>query len=306
MRTFAAFAIPYAVLVGCTSPNVTAEVGTFAEAVQDVSKDYRNALAIDGGTIREGQIEALVADRRQLLQLSVGCDQVGTNDPAASITDCSLDDSGVTLPENSVARAETQLLLLADYFAALDTLVKSTGPTDIQNGTATALAAVGELDKVLPKPGLGAFAKTLQERRSGIANLAGFAAEQYKMRQLRKVVTEADPAVRRLVLALKDSAVAAGVERPVDAYDRLVEKQNAMDDLAQSNDPAAYRAAIQAFLAEYDAFVVYRKTGLVPRLDLIAATHAALKDRLTGSATLPEIATLIDRLNSLKTDFDQE
>ena len=79
-----------------------------------------------------------------------------------------------------------------------------------------------------------------------------------------------------------------------------------MDDLAQSNDPAAYRAAIQAFLAEYDAFVVYRKTGLVSRLDLIAETHAALKDRLTGSATLPEIATLIDRLNSLKTDFDQE
>jgi hypothetical protein len=303
MRLIPLLAIPVAINVGCTSPNVTAEVGTFAEAVKGVSAEYRTALAIDSGTIREGQVEALVADRRQLLQLTTGCDQLGTNDPTVSISDCAIDESGVVLPENSVARAETQLLLLADYFAALDTLAKSKGPTDIQNGTAAALAAVGELDKVLPKPGLGAFAQTLQERRTGIANLAGFAAEQYKMRELRKVVTEADPAVARLVRALKDSALAAGIEPPSAAYDRLVQKQNAMDDLAADGDPAAYRAAIQAFLAEYDAFVAYRKTGLIPRLDLIAETHAALKDRLTGSATLAEIATLIDRLNSLKSDL---
>jgi hypothetical protein len=303
MRVSPIWIAPFCLVAACSSPDLTAEVGTFAEAVRGVSGEYRSALAIDSGTVRRGQVDALVADRKQVVQLSTACDQLGTNDPAVSVSDCVLDDSTVVLPENSMARAEMQLLLLADYFAALDTLVKSKGPTDIQNATAAALSAVGKLDAALPKPGLGAFAQTLQDRRAGITKAAGLLAEQYKYGQLRKVVAEADPAVSRIVLALKDAAVAAGVEPPAAAYDRLVEKQNAMDD-ASRGDPAVYRAAVDAFYAEYDAFVAYRKSGLIPRLDLIKATHAALRQRLSGPASLTDVATLIDRLNTLKSDSE--
>lgn len=303
MRTSAYWLAPVCIIAACSSPDLTAEVGSFAEAVQNVSGEYRSALAIDSETVRRGQIDALVADRKQVVQLSTACDQLGTDDPASHISDCVIDDSTVVLAENSAARAETQLLLLADYFAALDALVKSKGPTDIKNASAAALSSIGLLDAALPKPGLGAFAKTLQERRAGIANAAGFLAEQYRYGQLRKIVAEADPAVSRIVLALKDAALAAGVESPGEAYDRLVEKQNAMD-AASRGDPANYRAAVEAFYAEYDAFVAYGRSGLIPKLDLIKATHAALRQRLSGPASLEEIAKLISQLNALKSDFE--
>ena len=49
--------------VGCTSPDISAEVGTFSKAVTEVSGQYRRELAIGPGTVREGQVAALVGAR---------------------------------------------------------------------------------------------------------------------------------------------------------------------------------------------------------------------------------------------------
>jgi hypothetical protein len=288
---------------GCTSPDVSAEVGTFSKAVTEVSASYRQSLGIGPATIREGQIAALVGDRTSSLGLATDCLSEGTGDDQVSISSCVLDDGGITLGEHTLARAETQLILLADYFAAIDALAKSTSPVDVENAASAAIASVGALDAALPGTGLGAFAATLKERRTGISKVSGFLTDQYRYGKLRRIVADADPAVSRIVLALRDAAEANGVEPTRAAYERLNEARGRMDALQLGGSDAEYAAAVRGFMAEYDAFVAYRKTGLLPRLELIAETHAALRDRLTGPATTGEIIALIDRLNAIDVAF---
>lgn len=290
-------------LAACTSPDISAEVGTFSKAVTDVSAQYRRELAIGPGTIREGQVAALVADRKKILQLSVACDALGANDRRAKISECVVDDDGVLPLENSVARAATQLDLLADYFESIDALAKAKGPTDIQNASAAAIDAVGGLATAAGGTGLGNFAALLQDRRAGITKGAGFIADQYRYAKLRSIVAGADEAVQRLVIALVDTAVTKGQDKTSVAYLELADAQDAMGKAKRNGNDAEYASAIRAFHKEYDEFVAYRSSALVPRIALIGETHAALLNRLSGPATPAEITSLIDKLKAIQAGF---
>jgi hypothetical protein len=293
-----------ALVCACTSPDISAEVGTFSNAVTDVSGQFRREMSIGPGTVREGQVAALVGDRKKILQLSEACDAVGTNDRRAKISECRINDDGVLPAENSVARAATQLDLLAAYFASLDALAKAKGPTDIQNAAGAAIDAVGGLSGAIGGSGLAGFTKLLQENRAGITKAAGFAADQYRYGKLRSIVSGADASVQRIVLALADTAEANGQDPTTVAYERLTSAQDAMGQAKRNGTDAEYAAAIRAFQQAYDDFVSYRRTALIPRLSLIAETHAALRDRLAGPATPEEIILLIEKLKAIQAGFE--
>jgi hypothetical protein len=289
---------------GCASPDLGPEMTAFSEAVTSVSQQYRGELGIGPDAIQTGQIDALVADRGATLALSTGCDALGTGDLRASVSDCNLDFGDLKPGLGSPGRAAQQLELIDSYFTALQALATSTAPTDIQNATAAALDAVGALSSALPEPGLGAFAAELKSRRDPISKAAGFLAEQRRIAALRRVVRAADLPIARIVLDLKETAAALGSPVAATRYDQLNARQEEMDAAQTSSNDAAYRAAVVAFLAEYEAFLDYRRNGLIPRLDLIESTHGALRARISGGASLAEVRALIAKLNELKAGFN--
>jgi hypothetical protein len=289
---------------GCTSPKLDAEMAAFSGAVSDVSKQYRSELGISPDAILAGQIDALVADRGETLSLTESCDAIGANDERANVSDCQLNFGGLNPALGTRGRAAQQLELLESYFAALQSLATATGPADVQNATAAALDAIGALSKAVPTPGLGAFAADLKAKRDPISKAAGFLVEQKRIAALRRVVTSADLPISRIVLDLKDTAESLGAATPEAALDRLDASQIEMDTAQASGSDAAYRAAVVAFLAEYERFLAYRRTALIPRLDLIASTHAALRDRIASGATIGEVRDLIAKLSELKAGLD--
>jgi hypothetical protein len=287
-------------LSACSTPDLSAEVGTFSNAVTDVSSEYRSALAIGPSTIREGQIAAVVRDRKKVVQLSEGCDAIGTGDERYSVESCVVDDERVLPDEGSVARAAVQLDILADYFAALETLATARTATDVENAAAAATGSITELAKAT---GAGSVAKALSSRREAIGKAAGFAIEQYRYSRLRSVVRNADLPIARLLLDLQDTAIAHGQKDPKAAYDALRTAQDEMDAAKASGSDASYEAKVRAFYAAYDDFTVFRRRGLVPRLSMIRETHGALRDRLNAGASVAEILTLIDKLKAIDGGF---
>ena len=249
-------------------------------------------------------MNALVADRKLLIDLTEECDAVGSNDTRPKLSDCVINDEGLSLLENSVARAATQIELLANYFAALDALAKSKGPSDIENAAGAAISSIGGFAAAVPGGGLGEFATSLQDRRTGIIKASSFFADQYRHRKLRSVVSMADPAIERIVLALVDTAEMNGIPPTSEAYLRLTDAQDLMDTAKNAPSDVEYASAIRNFFAAYDEFVLYREKGLIPRLELIRETHAALLARLNGPATPQEIIALIDKLKVIETGFE--
>ena len=286
-------------MAGCTTPDLSAEVRSFSTSVQDVSADYRQALAIGPDAGHTGKIAALVADRSGSLQLSEDC-----FDRRADVSACVIDETGLTLPEGSLAGAAGQLDMLSDYFTALDLLVTSKGPTDIQNAAALALDSVTSVSTTLAGGGASTFAGELSARRTGISQVAGFLAEQNRYRKLRQIVAQADPAIERLVLSLIDTSISHGIASGTAAEDRMDAAQAAMDEAQSSGTDAGYEAAILRFLAAHQALVTEKQNGLAQRLRLIRQTHAALLRRLSGPPSPEEVVALIERLKSLQSGLE--
>ena len=283
------------VMASCTTPDLSAEVESFSNSVQDVSDAYRQALNIGTDTDRNGKIAALVADRSSVLQLSEAC-----SDRRASAAECVIDETGLTLPEGSVARAARQLDMLSDYFAALELLVTSRTPADIQTAAALALDSLTSVADTLSGGGTSTFAQGLSARRTGITQVAGFLAEQNRYGKLRQIVTRADPAIERLVLSLIDTSISQGGASGTQAQDRLDEAEAAMIAAKTGGTDAEYEAAIRNFMSAHTALVTEMHSGLVQQLRLIRATHAALLKRLSGPPSPKEVVALIERLKTLQ------
>lgn len=300
MRFIALFGAGLAIC-GCSIPDVGPELGAFSGAVNDVAQDYRRELNITDGTARDGLVDALVANRRALVSLSDGCEELGDNFSRGSLSDCNLDFGDISPLELTPAEAQSILLSIENYFEALSGLANATNEADIENATGGLIDALGKLSAAAgtEQRGLTNFVGELQEDREGLVGVAGLVARGMQIRTLRRVVEDAEGPMRRLVQALIDTAVASGAQTSNAAKKTLTDAQDALEDAQFGGSDAEYRAALRSFLIAYDRFIEHQKTALVPRLYSIAATHSALNARLQRGASLDEVVTFLEELKEL-------
>ncbi len=278
-------------LAGCTTPDVSSELQTLSTAFNDIGDDYRRTVGINPNSLREAEIDVLVRDRRKVLQINAECQL----NPSA----CALEKSDVTPPVGSTARAELILQQISAYLASLDALAQAQTPGEIQTSAAGLIDGFSDFaDKV----GTGTFsgpALALSSRKDGLSQAAGFVANQQRYRVLRRVTTDAHPGLERVMLELRDRAVAAGAPSTDAAFLALEAAQDRMDEAKLNGSDAQYRRAIRDFLVALDRYRAFGKNGIVPRLELIVQAHAALVERLQKPASAKEIATLVKTLKAI-------
>ena len=293
------------VVASCTTPNLSGELTSFSGSVGSVSSKYKTALGLDGeATIRAAETDALVADRRKLIQLTSACQGVAGRIPGQSLDDCRINRDNAEPPEISKARALNQLTYLADYVEALSLLATANTPAEIDTASATLINAVGALSGETGG-GLVGLAADLKADKEAIGDSLNFAAEQYRYRRLRRIVAAADPAVARIVENLVQVAEAEGHATAAAEFAKLRAAQTKMDLAKLQGTDAAYRTAITEFYAAFDAYKKALETGVVPQIYRISTTHNALLRRLESPKDPEEVLALLKQLKDLQTAFEE-
>lgn len=290
-------------LASCSTPDISTEAGLFADAVGTVSGEYETAVGANADAVREAEIEALVRDRTKTLSLDGACEGYAADTAGITIADCKVIRPELVYAEGTAARAAIQIGRVRDYVEALSLLASSQTEADIGIAAAALIDSVDKLAVATTSKGLIDFAAPLTARKDAIAEVLTFAVRQQRYRLLRKVTSDVDLPLRRILISLTETAVSSGQPSVRDSYEKLRAAQNRMDDTLIDGSDAEYRAAIKAFLAAQEAYASFSGQGLTARLRLIADTHSALAQRLRRPASLEEIVALLEQLKAIQGIF---
>ncbi|WP_299706984.1 hypothetical protein [uncultured Tateyamaria sp.] len=289
--------ITCAALAGCTTPDVTGDIGAAQALIFELHPKLNKQLEPVARADLSAAEQGLINSGKGVLEL-VNCDLPLDLDAYGLLNDCHLVNAASPLQENVNAYSVlAYVAVLDDYFAALSALAKSDSADAVQAQTAAAFAALAHLGQGRGGA-LGQLGAAAARNQDVGSRAAGFAANQFRINALRRVVAKADPLIRsggELAAAYFE-----GVGSPVAvAHDKMFEAQEQASLASLRGDKPAHRAALdrlKRFHAEFEQAV---KSSPATALRTLTRHHALLLKRLTGSPQPEEILQSLTQIDAL-------
>ncbi len=279
----------------CTTPDVSKEIEAGSVLAAETGKALRTRLAPLAKSERAAAEDEVIQLGEPVVSLNGTCDINAARAAGMARTDCALEeliDPGEG-PVNATATLQATVELEA-YFAALKVLTETSASGEIASNAEALLTALGQTGSLRSKT-LQRIAAGATENADVVVKVVGFAAERYRVRQLRRVVREADPVIGNLTeiaAAYLDTNVDPSVAR---AQERLTNADAEMNLALASGDTARHRRAVanlRTALAEYQKA---EANATAASLLTLRQLHRDLLVRLTSGVTSEEIqATLND------------
>lgn len=289
-------------LAGCTIPDVSGELTTMDKAVADTARDYRAALQIDAGSGQRSLINAAVANRSVVMDLTDGC-QARAARVQGIAQNCDIDAGGLPDLTLSLGRADQQWRMISGYVQALTELASARSDAEVSKASGKLTGALSRMSQTVSGGSVSPLLVKLADNKAGVDKAISLAVRQYQFRELRKAINKGHAPLARILLNLRDVAKANGAQSRQQAFLKLQDAADHADELRQTGSDAQYRAALRDLYQARDAFHAYERTGLIPRLERLVRVHGALRDRVNQRATPQEIAALLEDLRDLEQSF---
>lgn len=284
------------VQTACTTPDVSKELAAANTLATQTGESLQERLAPIAKAELKAAEEALIRDGGTVIAIEGSCDIAAARGAGLARADCMLlnwADPGAG-PVNATAALEAINVVQA-YFAALKDLYETSAPSDIATRTDALLAALAQAGSGQSMT-LQRLAAEAAEHKPVLVKTVGFAAEQYRTSQLRRVVRKADPLLHdltRTASAYLDTDLDPTLAK---AQTALADAREKMLDAQFSGDAARYRQAIADLRTAFDNFKTAEANASAAGLLTLRQLHASLLARLTGGGSPAEIQATLNTL----------
>ena len=286
-----------AALAACTTPDVTGEIeaaqALLSKLRPPLSKQLEPAARADLRAAEQG----LINTGQGVLEL-VNCDLSLDLDAYGLLNDCHLVNAADSTQEEVNAYSVLEYVTaLDDYFQALNALAKSDSADAVQAQTTAAFAALAQLGQGR-SGALGQLGAAAARNQDIGTRAAGFAANQFRINALRRVVTKADPLIRSG--GVHAAAYFEGPDSPVTvANEKMFQAQEQATRAGLRGDKPAQRAAVDRLKRFHAGFEKAEKASPATAFRTLTRHHALLRERLTGSPEPEEILQSLTQIDAL-------
>ncbi len=280
----------------CTTPDISKELTAANTLATETGKALQKRLApISKAELRTAE-EALIQNGNTVLSIEGTCDISAARGAGLAQTDCTLlnwakPGAG---PVNATATLEAMDVVQA-YFTALKDLSETSAPADIALKTDALFGALAQTGSDQSKS-LQRLAAEAAKNKPVVVKVVGFAAEQYRTSQLRRVVRKADPLIHdltRTASAYLDSDIDPLL---VKAQKTLTDAREELLNAQESGDAVRYRNAIAALRTAFVNFKTAEAKSSAAGLLTLRQLHKNLLTRLNGEGSPAEIQATLNSL----------
>lgn len=286
-------------MAGCTSPDVSAHLTAtrtaYTSLQTQIGPDYAQKAKDEKAAAEARAIQTTSA----VISYAGDCDYAAARESIAVLSNCTEVSYVDPAAEPGHGTEITDFLTLLDgYLTALEAIATSQSPAEARAQAQAVIEAFGQPDPARPKA-FEQLGRVLRERQAVITQVTEFAVKQARVSALRRATQRAGPILIKAV-----PVVAELIEEQdtplIEAQERLLEAQLAVNDLEGSNRPLAYRDAIKEAREAHKAFLTAQTESAGTKLYLLLRAHDQLIARLKPGADAEEFVDLLETLRDLR------
>lgn len=292
-------------LTSCTVPILDKEVKALSSSAESSTKSIEEFLDKQSATEQDELIKKHINELKAVYVLNPKCIEFVTRTADAKLSDCKIDEKFEGSKKSGTAKKALSLLKhLQNYLVALDSLATSKAPDEISTSLAVLIDEISNFSDANSSKGLAKFSADLNEKKDASNESAGFLAEQYKYKALRKAVSTAEPVIGDVLDSLISYFDSNPNSSALKEFKDLTKAEIQLNKALQSKSLKSYKAAIVNFQKSFDTYIEKEKKSPAYKIKSIKDAHTALANRLQSPSDPEEIISFLEKLKSLKQTYD--
>jgi len=295
-----AASLPLFFAVACTAPDL-------GPSIKDAQTLLEASIATTEKPLQErAKLELVDAEAamartdNRIIALPTNCLRMNA-DLAVSVDECRIIDRATPLygPVNATQVLLAQKVMLS-YFAVLSDINSATSPADIRSKSTALIEAFDTFSKTQNGDALARLGANATRRGPALSAVAGFAAEQARIRAMRRIVTRADSVLEDLLRGIQPILVQVG-DRTAVNREAAINAYAAYNAAKKSGNTAAELRAARETKAAFDRLHNGEAKSPLRQLYLVRDLNAAMLKALQASPSLDEIDKLTAQISEIAT-----